>query len=166
MAQAKDVLVPDIGDFQDVPVIEVLVKPGDAIKKNDSLVTLESEKAAMEVPSPIDGTVQDVKVKIGDKVSEGSVILTLAATAAAEAAPASAPPQGDTIEMKVPDIGDFENVPVIEVLVKPGDVVAKDASLVVLESEKASMEVPATAAGTISDVRVKAGDKVSQGSVI
>ncbi|HLI97900.1 MAG TPA: dihydrolipoyllysine-residue acetyltransferase [Candidatus Baltobacteraceae bacterium] len=197
MAQATDVRVPDIGDFQDVPVIEVLVKPGDAIKKNDSLVTLESEKAAMEVPSPIDGRVQDVKVKIGDKVSEGSVILTLAAADAAapplrqSQGPTSHPdpsiPQGraaskdaeslddaqdrrrgaeQIVELKVPDIGDFKDVPVIEVLVKPGDVVAKDASLVVLESEKASMEVPATAAGTISDVRVKAGDKVSQGSVI
>ncbi|HET6893919.1 MAG TPA: dihydrolipoyllysine-residue acetyltransferase [Candidatus Baltobacteraceae bacterium] len=175
MAQTVDVRVPDIGDFKDVPVIEILVKPGDAIKKNDSIVTLESDKASMEVPSPVDGTVHDVKVKIGDKVSEGSVILSLASEAAAPAAPASAP-QHDTaapattsenlLELKVPDIGDFKDVPVIEVLVKPGDTIEQDASIVTLESEKASMEVPASAGGTITDVRVKVGDKVSQGSVI
>ncbi len=175
MAQTVDVRVPDIGDFKDVPVIEILVKPGDAIKKNDSIVTLESDKASMEVPSPADGTVHDVKIKIGDKVSEGSVILSLASEATAPAAPASAP-QHDTaapaatsenlLELKVPDIGDFKDVPVIEVLVKPGDTVEKDASIVTLESEKASMEVPANAGGIVADVRVNVGDKVSQGSVI
>jgi pyruvate dehydrogenase E2 component (dihydrolipoamide acetyltransferase) len=122
----------------------------------------------------MDGTVQDVRVRVGDKVSEGSVILTVAAEASTALGRPSMP-QGDTaaaappasvVELKVPDIGDFKDVPVIEVLVKAGDVVAKDASLVVLESEKASMEVPASAGGTIADVRVKAGDKVSQGSVI
>ena len=187
MAETIDVRVPDIGDFKDVPVIEILVKPGDAVKKNDSIVTLESDKASMEVPAPADGTVQDVKVKMGDKVSEGSVILSLTTDAAAPApTPAAAPPlrqaqgpsipQDDTaapsaaaesvVELKVPDIGDFKDVPVIEVLVKPGDAVAKDASLVTLESDKASMEVPASVTGTIADVRVKVGDKVSQGSVI
>lgn len=203
MAQSVEVRVPDIGDFKDVPVIEVLVKPGDAVKKNDSIVTLESDKASMEVPSPFDGTVQDVKVNIGDKVSEGSVLLTVASAEAAAqpetpTAQPAAPkppsiPQGDTsshrevsngaepfdsaqdklrrgaeqiVELKVPDIGDFKDVPVIEVLVNPGDAVAKDASIVVLESDKASMEVPATAGGTIADVRVKVGDKVSQGTVI
>jgi pyruvate dehydrogenase E2 component (dihydrolipoamide acetyltransferase) len=175
MAQTVDVRVPDIGDFKDVPVIEILVKPGDAIKKNDSIVTLESEKASMEVPSPADGVVQDVKVHVGDKVSEGSVILSLASEAEAPAAPASTP-QHDTaapattsenlLELKVPDIGDFKDVPVIEVLVKPGDTIEKDASIVTLESEKASMEVPANAGGIVADVRVKVGDKVSQGSVI
>src|SRR5579884_3105795 len=136
MAQTTDVRVPDIGDFTDVPVIEILVKPGDAVKKNDSIITLESEKASMEVPSPVEGTVQDVKVKVGDKVSEGSVLLTVAAeeeasTAASIAEPPSAEhpgqlpriPQADTaqsdmVELKVPDIGDFKDVPVIEVLVK------------------------------------------------
>jgi pyruvate dehydrogenase E2 component (dihydrolipoamide acetyltransferase) len=171
MSDSIDVRIPDIGDFTDVPVIEVLVKSGDAIKKNDSLVTLESDKASMEVPSPQDGVVQDIKVKVGDKVSEGHVILTLqsqtpqAAPQAAAKSTATAEPS-NIVELTVPDIGDFKDVPVIEVLVKPGDSIAKDASLVTLESEKATMEVPATAAGTIRDVRVKVGDKVSQGSVI
>src|SRR5579884_1525467 len=145
MAQTTDVRVPDIGDFKDVPVIEILVKPGDAVKKNDSLITLESDKASMEVPAPEDGTVQDVKVKIGDKVSQGSVILSLAAAEAdgtaapappaAPAAPAPPPDnaqaQQNIVELKVPDIGDFKDVPVIEVLVKAGDTIAKDASIVV-----------------------------------
>ena len=198
MAETIDVRVPDIGDFKDVPVIEILVKPGDAVKKNDSIVTLESDKASMEVPAPVDGTVAEIKVKLGDKVSQGSVILSLAsdvvrqahhdepkaaapsaesvvpqahhdemATPAA-AAETAAPAAGaeSVVELKVPDIGDFKDVPVIEVMVKPGDAVAKDASIVTLESDKASMEVPASVAGTIADVRVKVGDKVSQGSVI
>jgi pyruvate/2-oxoglutarate dehydrogenase complex dihydrolipoamide acyltransferase (E2) component len=205
MADTIDVRVPDIGDFKDVPVIEVLVKPGDAVKKNDSIVTLESDKASMEVPSPVDGTVQDVKVKIGDKVSEGSVILTLASVGApAEtprpgsaastgsglrsekvdapghfdklsagssiphddtgAAPPAAAAQTQTteqiVELKVPDIGDFKDVPVIEVMIEAGDTIAKDASIVTLESDKASMEVPASAGGGVADVRVKVGDKV------
>jgi pyruvate dehydrogenase E2 component (dihydrolipoamide acetyltransferase) len=170
MAGATEVRVPDIGDFTDVPVIEVLVKPGDTIKKNDSIVVLESDKASMEVPSPADGTVGEVRVKVGDKVSRGSMLLTLASQA--EAAQASQPDTKDesagetVVELKVPDIGDFKDVPVIEVLVKPGDAIAKETSIVVLESEKASMEVPAAAGGTIADVRVKPGDKVSQGSVI
>ena len=92
---AIEVKVPDIGDFDEIPVIEVLVKPGDTVKKDDSLVTLESDKATMEVPSPVAGVVKDLKVKVGDKVSEGSLILTLdgagAAAAPAKAAPAPAP---------------------------------------------------------------------------
>ncbi|HET9030582.1 MAG TPA: dihydrolipoyllysine-residue acetyltransferase [Candidatus Aquilonibacter sp.] len=170
-----EVRVPDIGDFADVPVIEVLVKPGDRVKKNDSLVTLESEKASMEVPSSDDGVVESVNVKVGDKVSRGTPIVTLAAkdaTAPGATAPAPAPapapaaPSTTTVELRVPDIGDFKEVPVIEVLVKPGDRVAKESPLVTLESDKASMEVPATSGGTIEDVRVKVGDKVSQGTVI
>jgi pyruvate dehydrogenase E2 component (dihydrolipoamide acetyltransferase) len=189
MAETIDVRVPDIGDFKDVPVIEILVKPGDTIKKNDSIVTLESDKASMEVPSPADGTVQDVKVGIGEKVSEGSVILTLVSAApaptqtparSAEASTSSAvlrQAQDDTkaalsaaeqrvVELKVPDIGDFTDVPVIEVLIAPGDTISKDASVVTLESDKASMEVPASAGGTVADVRVKVGDKVSEGTVL
>lgn len=180
MAQTIEVRVPDIGDFKDVPVIEILVKPGDVVKKNDSLIALESDKASMEVPSPADGTVQDVNVRIGDRVSQGTPIVSLRQAQApsipqddkarqgevpSHAEPVEAPSK-TLVELKVPDIGDFKDVPVIEVLVKPGDTVAKDASVVVLESDKASMEVPASAAGTIADVRVKPGDKVSQGTVI
>ncbi len=192
MSSTIEVRVPDIGDFKDVPVIEVLVKPGDRVKKNDSLITLESEKASMEVPAEADGVVQDVKVKVGDKVSRGMPIVVLATSTAAPAppepaapappapaapappaaaspAPAAAPAPSSpaaTIEIRVPDIGDFKDVPVIEVLVKPGDRVKKNDSLITLESEKASMEVPAEAAGVVQDVRVKVGDKVSQGMPI
>lgn len=174
MSSNIDVRVPDIGDFKGIPVIEVFVKPGDTVKKNDSLVTLESDKAAMEVPSSADGKVVDVKVKLGDKVSEGTVIVTLeAADAPAKAAPQSpatpatpAARGGDVVELTVPDVGDFDNIPVIEVLIKPGDTIEKEASLIVLESDKASMEVPATAAGTVQDVKLKVGDKVSKGTVI
>jgi pyruvate dehydrogenase E2 component (dihydrolipoamide acetyltransferase) len=207
MPQTVEVKVPDIGDFTDVPVIEVLVKAGDSVKAEDSLVTLESDKATMDVPSPSAGIIKDVKVKLGDKVSEGSVIVTLEAAAAnggkaaspaqAAAAPATAPAggsatasaaaispsrsvpgQGKTeapsapagaaqiIEVKVPDIGDFKDVPVIEVLVKPGDTVKAEDSLVTLESEKATMDVPSPSAGVIKEVKVKLGDKVSEGNVI
>jgi pyruvate dehydrogenase E2 component (dihydrolipoamide acetyltransferase) len=171
MSDSMEVRVPDIGDFKDVPVIEVLVKAGDRVKKNDSLITLESEKASMEVPAEADGVVQDVKVKVGDKVSKGSTILTLtsdAQPAAPQAQPAAPQAQPDTeaIEIRVPDIGDFNDVPVIEVLVKPGDRVKKNDSLITLESEKASMEVPAETDGVVKDVKVKVGDKVSQGTTI
>jgi len=177
MSSTIEVRVPDIGDFKDVPVIEVLVKPGDRVKKNDSLITLESEKASMEVPAEADGVVQDVKVKVGDKVSQGMPIVVLATestgapatapvAAAAPVAPPAAPSPSKTIEVRVPDIGDFKDVPVIEVLVKPGDRVKKNDSLITLESEKASMEVPAEAAGVVQDVKVKVGDKVSHGMPI
>ena len=160
-----DIRVPDIGDFADVPVIEVLVKPGDNVKKDDSLIALESEKATMEVPSPDAGTVENVKVKVGDKVSRGSVILTLR-SAAAEPAAVAQPQQSGLVPLTVPDIGDFTDIPVIEVLVKPGDNIKKDDSLIALESEKATMEVPSAAAGTIREVKIKVGDKVSRGTVI
>jgi pyruvate dehydrogenase E2 component (dihydrolipoamide acetyltransferase) len=176
MADTIEVKVPDIGDFTGVPVIEVLVKPGDAVKKNDPLVTLESEKASMEVPSDAAGIVKSVNVKVGDNVSKGSVIVTLEGAAVT---PSSAPNKRveeqpnptqsatvETIELKVPDLGDFANIPVIDVLVKPGDRIEKEAPLVTLESEKASMDVPASAAGTIKEVRVKTGDSVSKGTVI
>jgi len=172
MSETIEVRVPDIGDFKDVPVIEVLVKPGDRVKKNDSLITLESEKASMEVPAEADGVVVDVKVKVGDKVSRGSPILVLGSETAQVKAPAEAPKapaaaaSGAAIEVRVPDIGDFKDVPVIEVLVKPGDRVKKNDSLITLESEKASMEVPAEADGVVADVMVKVGDKVSKGTPI
>ncbi|HEY1459412.1 MAG TPA: dihydrolipoyllysine-residue acetyltransferase [Casimicrobiaceae bacterium] len=186
---AIEVKVPDIGDFTDVPVIEVLVKAGDTVKAEDSLVTLESDKATMDVPAPAAGVVQELRVKVGDKLSEGSVILVLdsaaaapaakpaqsasasppAASAAKTAAPASpkaAPSAGSTLVVKVPDIGDFSDVPVIEVFVKVGDTVKAEDSLVTLESDKATMDVPAPAAGVVSEVRVKVGDKVSEGTPI
>ncbi|WP_299130006.1 dihydrolipoyllysine-residue acetyltransferase [uncultured Amaricoccus sp.] len=166
-----EVKVPDIGDFKDVPVISVMVKPGDTVSKDDPLLELESDKATMEVPAPEGGTVKEVKVKEGDKVSEGVLILLLEsaqATAAAPSTPAAPAPAagGGTIDVKVPDIGDFKDVPVVSVMVKVGDTIAKDDPLVELESDKATMEVPAPAAGKVTAIRIKEGDKVSEGSVI
>lgn len=166
MSAAVEVRVPDIGDFKDVPVIEVLVKPGQTIAKETPLVVLESEKASMEVPSPAAGTIEDVSVRVGDTVSQGSVILTVRDGGAADAHAAAPAVASATVDLVVPDIGDFKDVPVVEVLVKPGQTVAKETPLLVLESEKASMEVPSAAAGTIVDVKLKPGDKVSQGSAI
>ena len=171
-----EVKVPDIGDFKDVPIIEVLVKPGDKIALEQSLVTLETDKASMDVPAPQAGVVGEVLVKVGDKVSMGTPILTLAAapagaasapatTAAAPAAAAPAPASAAN-EVKVPDIGDFKDIPIIEILVKPGESVKAEQPLMVLESDKASMEVPSPSDGVVGELRVKLGDKVSQGTVI
>ncbi|MDN7450748.1 dihydrolipoyllysine-residue acetyltransferase [Burkholderia multivorans] len=190
MSQAIEVKVPDIGDYKDVPVIEVLVKAGDTVEPEQSLVTLESDKATMDVPSPAAGTVKEVKVKVGDAVSEGTLIILLEGGAAAQpngaAAPAAAPAQasapapaaapaapaaapaasGGTLEVKVPDIGDYKDVPVIEIGVKVGDTVEKEQSLVTLESDKATMDVPSPAAGVVKDIKVKVGDTVSEGTLI
>jgi len=177
-----EVKVPDIGDFKDVPVIEVMVKAGDRVKPEDPLVSLESDKATMDVPAPLAGVVKDVKVKVGDKVSEGSLLLMLdtAATGTASAtapaaetpktsvaappAPTSAP--AGIAEVRVPDIGDFKDVPVIEVMVKAGDTVKAEDSLVTLESDKATMDVPAPLSGKVAEIRIKVGDKVSEGTLI
>ena len=191
MAALKEVHVPDIGDYKDIEVIEVLVKPGDVVKPEDSLITLESDKAAMEVPSPIGGIVSRIEIKAGDRVSKGSLILVLEAEEVASPAaapkaetPAPAPAQvaapaavaptparaiqvpGGLEEIKVPDIGDFKAIEVIEILVKPGDVIREEDSLITLESDKAAMEVPSPKAGTVREIKVKAGDRVSQGAVI
>ena len=186
MGAMQEVLVPDIGDFKDVDVIEILVKPGDTVAAEQSLVSLESDKATMEIPSPSAGVVKELRIKVGDKVSEGTPILVLEAGAAASAAPAkpapaaaapsppSPPPVaaarpatgGATRRVDVPDIGDFKDVEVIEILVKPGDTVAAEQSLVSLESDKATMEVPSPAAGIVKELLLKVGDKVSQGAPI
>ena len=176
-----DVNVPDIGDFRDIPIIEVLVKAGDVVKAEQPLVTLESDKATMDVPSPIAGAVADVVAKVGDKVSMGTLIAridsaageaarTAAPAAPAKAAPAAAaspaPAKAATIDVTVPDIGDFKDVPVIEVLVKVGDTVEAEQPLVTLESDKATMDVPSPAAGKITQLIAKVGDKVSMGALI
>ena len=203
-----DVKVPDIGDFKDVPVIEVLVKPGEVVKVDQSLITLESDKATMDVPSPAAGRVAEVVAKVGDKVSMGTLIARLesaadetkaavapakeaassgaapataekaraAPTKAAPPAPAAsgpakapgapAPAKAAPIDVTIPDIGDFKDVPVIEILVKAGDTVEADQPLVTLESDKATMDVPSPAAGKITQIVVKVGDKVSMGTLI
>ena len=178
MSQVIDIPVPDIGDFKDVPVIEIFVKVGDTVKAEDPLISLESDKATMDVPAPHGGVVKAIQVKVGDKVSQGSVVMQFngaagAAVAAAEAtkpsvsappAPVSAP--AGLAEVRVPDIGDFKDVPVIEIFVKAGDTVQAEDPLISLESDKATMDVPAPLGGVVQEIRVKLGDKVSQGSVI
>ncbi|HXU40750.1 MAG TPA: dihydrolipoyllysine-residue acetyltransferase [Burkholderiales bacterium] len=168
----SQVLVPDIGDFKEVEVIEILVKPGDAVTKEQSLITLESDKATMEIPSPSDGVVQSIKLKVGDKVSKGAAILELDAKEKAKAAEKPKPAEkseksgSDAITVPVPDIGDFKEVEVIEVLVKPGDAVTKEQSLITLESDKATMEIPSPGAGVVQSIKVKVGDKVAKGTPI
>ncbi|MFT3821723.1 MAG: dihydrolipoyllysine-residue acetyltransferase [Rubrivivax sp.] len=177
-----EVKVPDIGDFKDVAVIELLVKPGDAVKAEQSLLTVESDKASMEIPSSHAGVVKELKVALGDKVNEGSVIAVVEAGEAAApapapaAAPAPAPaaqpaaapaaPAAGPVELRVPDIGDFAEVSVIELFVKPGDTVKVEQSLITVESDKASMEIPSSHAGVIQEMKVKVGDKVSKGSLV
>uniref|UniRef100_E6XQ05 Acetyltransferase component of pyruvate dehydrogenase complex n=1 Tax=Shewanella putrefaciens (strain 200) TaxID=399804 RepID=E6XQ05_SHEP2 len=185
-----EVTVPDIGGDTDVSVIEVLVAVGDKIEVDSGLITLETDKATMDVPSPFAGVVKEVKVAVGDKVSEGSLVIMLevggaapavaasAPTVAAQAAPAatvapvapaSATPTASVVtvkEIQVPDIGDASNVDVIEVLVSVGDMITADQGLITLETDKATMEVPAPFAGKLLSLTVKVGDKVSQGSVI
>jgi dihydrolipoamide dehydrogenase len=199
MADLVDVTVPDIGDFTDVPIIEVLVSPGDVVAAEDPLITLESDKATMDVPAPQEGTVRELVVDVGDTVSEGSVILKLepaGAAAEGDGAPAagggadeskeksvaedasteptdSEPPSYgsesgvyESMEVHVPDIGDFTDVPVIEVLVSPGDTVAAEDPLITLESDKATMDVPSPGDGTVKELKLSVGDTVSEGSLI
>ena len=183
-----EIKVPDIGDFDEVAVIEVLVKPGDRVDVEQSLITVESDKASMEIPSSASGVVKALKVKVGDKVSEGSLVLLLESDAASEApAPVAAPAAAPTpapiaspapsaasdasqasgpVNVLVPDIGDFQDVAVIEILVKPGDAVAADQSLITVESDKASMEIPSSHAGVVKELLVKVGDKVNQGDLL
>src|SRR6202048_713284 len=176
MGEIAQVSVPDIGDFTDVPIIEIQVKPGDRVKAEDPLITLESDKASMEVPSPAAGTVKTVAVKLGDKVSEATPILPLEVDGArikpepvkpavsAPPAPTSAP--AGVAEVRVPDIGDFKDVPIIEVMVKAGDMIKPEQPLVTLESDKASMEVPSPLGGVVSELKVRLGDRVNEGTVI
>jgi len=178
-----EVKVPDIGDFKEVEVIELLVKPGDAVAIDQSLLTVESDKASMEIPSSHAGVVKELKVKLGDKVGEGTLVLVLeaagAAAATAPVAPVTAPAAtvasapaavvaaaSGSIDIVVPDIGDFDEVTVIEVFVKAGDPVKVEQSLITVESDKASMEIPSSHAGVVKQLKVKLGDKVRQGTPI
>ena len=184
-----EVVVPDLGDFADVEVIEVLVKPGDSVAAEQGLITLETDKATMDIPSPAAGKITAVKVKTGDRVSAGSVIATLESAGAPKAAtaPAAADPRpeedrtvrqpklaqpapraetGAPRVVTVPDLGDFSGVEIIDVLVKPGDEVTAEQSVVTLETEKASMDVPAPEAGKVLELKVAVGDKVSTGDAL
>ncbi|MFG6462239.1 dihydrolipoyllysine-residue acetyltransferase [Roseateles sp. DXS20W] len=184
-----EVQVPDIGDFDEVGVIEVLVKVGDTVKVEQSLITVESDKASMEIPSSQAGVVKEIKVAVGDKVKQGSVVVVVEAEGAAAAAPAPAAAvpapvaaapapapvaapvaapaaAGGSVTVVVPDIGDFDEVAVIEVLVKVGDTVKVEQSLITVESDKASMEIPSSTAGVVEELLVKLGDKVAKGTAL
>ena len=179
-----EIQVPDIGDFDEVTVIELMVKPGDVVAADQSLITVESDKASMEIPSSHAGTVKALTVKLGDKVKQGSVVLTLELIFEATAVnveqkqPASlaerAQPAPKSIvtevagltEIRVPDIGDFKDVNVIELMVKVGDTIKAEQSLITVESDKAAMEIPSSHAGVLKELKIKVGDKVNAGDVI
>lgn len=178
-----EVTVPDIGGDTDVEIIEVLVNVGDTVAEEDGLITLETDKATMDVPSPSAGTIVEMKVKVGDKVSEGHLVLTLqVASSETASAPASAPaPEpatpsqasantvsaaSSTIEVTVPDIGGDTDVDIIELLVTAGDTVAQEDGLITLETDKATMDVPSPQAGKVVEMKVQVGDKVSEGSLV
>ncbi|WP_100656567.1 dihydrolipoyllysine-residue acetyltransferase [Alteromonas flava] len=187
--ESVTVTVPDIGDASDVEIIEILVKEGDEVAEEDGLITLETDKATMDVPAPQAGVITALKVSVGDKVSQGSVILEMsgkdnkAASSSSTSSPAqsqertsddaaSTPAQSESaagpsvVEVSVPDIGDASDVDVIEVLVKEGDSVAEEDGLITLETDKATMDVPAPQAGTVKTLKVSVGDKVSKGSLV
>ncbi|HEY8907280.1 MAG TPA: dihydrolipoyllysine-residue acetyltransferase [Rhodoferax sp.] len=200
-----EIQVPDIGDFDEVTVIELLVKPGDTVRAEQSLLTVESDKASMEIPSSHAGVVKELKVALGDKVKQGTLVLLLdmageasvinpppapveqaqaaiapvAAVAVAPTDASKAPPTlveqaqdapvsvaSGPVEVRVPDIGDFKDVTVIEVMVKVGDSIKLEQSLITVESDKASMEIPSGAAGVVQELKVKLGDTVNIGDLL
>ncbi len=181
-----DVSVPDMGNFDSVSVIDVLVKPGDAIDIDTPLVTLETDKATMDVPSTAKGVVEKVHVAKGGTVSTGSVIVTVKTESSSAAAPApaaakptasapapaaaqampAAPAAPSSIDVTVPDMGSFDSVSIIDVLVKAGDTIDIDTPLATLETDKATMDVPSTAKGVVEKVHIAKGGKVSPGAVV
>ena len=184
MAERTTVVVPDLGDFSDVEVIEVLVKAGDSVAVETPLITLETDKATMDVPSTAAGRIAELSVNKGDRVSKGSPIAVVEAAAAAapapgkpaeaakpaepspaaRAAPAAAKPAD--LEVRVPELGDFHDVEVIEVLVKEGDTVDLESPLVTLETEKATMDVPSSAAGRVAKLHIAKGARVNAGDLV
>ncbi|MGI9270469.1 MAG: dihydrolipoyllysine-residue acetyltransferase [Woeseiaceae bacterium] len=186
MAQTIDIVVPDLGDFENVEVIEVLVSAGESVERESGLITVETDKAAMDIPSPENGVVEEISIAVGDTVSTGDVIgkLSIAVSDTVVIAPSlKHEPTGDTTVLAspakpageaqkpggvqtlvVPDLGDFDDVEVIEVHISNGDEVDVEDSLVTLETDKAAMDVPAIVGGRIESVLVKVGDKVSEGS--
>jgi pyruvate dehydrogenase E2 component (dihydrolipoamide acetyltransferase) len=206
VASTENVLLPDIGDFTDVEIIEILVAPGDRIEPEQSLLTLESDKATMEIPSPIAGTVKELKVAVGERIGKEALLMTVdtdgaaasaepptpaepaarepvpptpaapppaAAPAGAAAAAAPEPPparaaaaSAELVDVRLPDIGDFGGVPIVEVLVGVGDRVEPDQSILTLESDKATMEIPSPAAGEVESIAVKVGDTLNRGDLI
>ncbi|WP_299264753.1 pyruvate dehydrogenase complex dihydrolipoyllysine-residue acetyltransferase [uncultured Psychrosphaera sp.] len=188
MAELKDILVPDVGG-DEVEVIEVCVAVGDTISEEDSIVTVESDKASMDIPAPYSGTVKEIKVALGDKISEGSLLIVIEAAGSAteaapvvesapapapvaeakvEAAPAAPVASGavSIIEVTVPDIGTDDEVDIIDILVAVGDSVSKEDGLITLETDKATMDVPCPEDGVVKEIKVAVGGKVGQGSLV
>ena len=182
---STEIKVPDIGDFKNVEIIEVLVKEGEQINKNDPLITLESDKSSVEVPSPLAGTISELKVKVGDKVSQGDLlglingegklvaenvsqekILPETERIINDAEESTKKELKNIFQIQIPDIGDFKSVEIIEILIKEGDHLKKGEPVITLESDKSSMEIPSPISGLIKEIKVKIGDKVSEGSVI
>ena len=182
-SEVIEIAVPDIGEDGEVDVIEVLVAVGDVIEAEDGLITLETDKATMDVPSPHAGTVKEVFISTGDKVKQGSIVIKLETSSGAPAetsstaeAPAETPApaaeksapaaSSEVIDIAVPDIGEDGEVDVIDVLVAVGDVIEAEDGLITLETDKATMDVPSSHAGTVKEVLISTGDKVKQGSIV
>ncbi len=182
MSTEREILLPDIGDFDSVEVIDIAVKAGDRVDVEDTLVTLESDKATMDIPSPAAGVVKELKISVGDQVAKEALILILTESGDEQAPPDTPKPASDENpvpeasanssaanqikEIVVPDIGDFDSVEVIDVAVKVGDVVEVESTLITVESDKATMDIPSPDASKVTDVKVSNGDKVAQGKLI
>ena len=174
MSSIKSIELPDIGDFDEVEVIEILVSVGDTIAADDSIMTLESDKASMEIPCPSAGTVTQININLGDKIKQGDSLISLETAAESEKSALDDSKSSESIEesstklvpVVVPDIGDFDEVEVIEILVSVGDKLNEEDSIITLESDKASMEIPTPVAGTVSSINVNLGDKINLGDLI
>ncbi len=174
MSSIKSIELPDIGDFDEVEVIEILVSVGDTIAADDSIMTLESDKASMEIPCPSAGTVTQININLGDKIKQGDSLISLETAAESEKSALDDSQSSESIEesstklvpVVVPDIGDFDEVEVIEILVSVGDKLNEEDSIITLESDKASMEIPTPVAGTVSSINVNLGDKINLGDLI
>ena len=174
MSSIKNIELPDIGDFDEVEVIEILVSVGDTIAADDSIMTLESDKASMEIPSPFAGTVTQININIGDKIKQGDSLISLEITQESEESTIEEEESSELVAetstkivpVMVPDIGDFDEVEVIEILVSVGDELNEEDSIITLESDKASMEIPTPVSGTVSSINISLGNKLKLGDLI
>ncbi|MDG2395604.1 dihydrolipoyllysine-residue acetyltransferase [Candidatus Thioglobus sp.] len=174
MSAIKNIELPDIGDFDEVEVIEILVNVGDTIEVDDSIITLESDKASMEIPTPSAGVVSSISVNIGDKIKQGDVVIAIESAeenatdnnSAAAEIDATTESSTQIMPVIVPDIGDFDEVEVIEILANVGDELSEEDSIITLESDKASMEIPTPVAGKVVEINIALGDKLSLGDLI
>lgn len=175
----KEVLIPDIGSFKDVPILEIYVKEGDKVDLETPLLSLESDKATMDVPSPYKGTVKEIKVKLKDKMSKDMKVMIIevveekelskpvvSASATTNLSNSDSTSVQKEQKVLVPDIGNFKNVPIVDIYVKVGDKIEKETALISLESDKATMDIPSPSAGIVKEIYVKLKDKVSKDSPI